>query len=507
MNYGIRALARRTRRFISPLLTIVLALVLSGALVGTILLTSNLEWPAFLGGVLFAGMLALISQTTRMALRLARRDAQIRHYRERLEQEAAGVRAAHAAAAYARAELQLVLDATPYPVLYVDRNLQCRHHNRAALQYIGVDTKRNGGQPIRALLGERAYETADAQFQQALEGKEREYELVVRNAAGRLSRVMARQIPYPTVNPDGFYLLFFDNRDAAAGANAASPDAGPRSGPAQNTVRAVSAPEGTGPGAVERQKLLSALHGNEFFLLAQRIACLKPHLPEADCYEVLLRLKEEEQNLLPPGGFIPVAERYGLMGEIDRWVVHAVVTHCAAQLQQAPDRHVPMLSVNLSLMSIADPDFALFVRSELRRFHVPPRALCFEIDETDLLENTRDVQNFVAAVRPAGCRIAIDGFGRSGMPFELLTDMPVDFLKLDASAVETLARMDTAKMEQVKTTCEKIGASTVAMFVESREMAQALTHVGIDYLQGFGIAMPAPVGDALTSATPEPLPE
>lgn len=506
MNQRIRALLAGMPRAVNPILTVVLSVVMSAALVGTIVFTSqSLQWLTFLGGVLFAGIVALTSQTSKMAWRLARRDAQVQRYKDRLEMQAGAVQAGSSRAAALGAKLDLLLNALPEPIVYVNRDLRCEYHNRAAAQWMELPGTSIDGLAMKAVLDEQSYGSAQSHFMRALEGKSEEYLLQLRDAVGRPTRFKARQLPFPAQNPDGFYLVLVldDQRPVHAGTGGGA-FRGNNAGQAEDALYIQSMTEHLVPSDIDRHKLLRALQENEFMLLAQRMACVKPELAETDCYEVLLRLKEEEQNMLPPGGFIPVAEHFGLMGEIDRWVVRTVVSHCLGQRARSPGCRLPMFSINLSHMSIADPGFALFVRAELQRPGFPARALCFEIDESELLERGQDVRNFVAAVRPKGCHIAVDGFGSGKISFENLKGLHVDYLKFDGNLIQNILRSpaDFAKVQAINAVCGKMGLRTVALFVESNDVAEALEKIGVDYLQGFGVARPEPIGACVVLPDP-----
>src|SRR5258706_12369350 len=124
-----------------------------------------------------------------------------------------------------------------------------------------------------------------------------------------------------------------------------------------------------------RGMLERALRENLFLLLAQKILPLKSGNPDPTCYEVLLRLKHEEDNMLPPGGFFDIAESLGMMAKIDRWVVRAVLTWCAARQRETPARPLPMMCVNISTPALKSSSFLGAVREELQASRVPPPVL------------------------------------------------------------------------------------------------------------------------------------
>lgn len=243
-----------------------------------------------------------------------------------------------------------------------------------------------------------------------------------------------------------------------------------------------------------RAMLEQALQQDQFLLLVQKIVAVRPGAAEPQCYEVLLRLQQEEERLLPPGGFLDLADSLGMTEELDRWVVRKVLSWGASRLKRNPAGRLPMMCVNVSTPTLDNPDFAHLVRGELNRSGYPPRALCFEIEERDFIERQGSVQRFIAAVKP-DCRIMVDNFGGVRVSFLHLAGLAIDFVKIDGAIVQNIHRDPTEliKAWAINLACQKIGMRTVAKFVESRETLDMLREIEIDYVQGFGIARPAPI--------------
>lgn len=243
-----------------------------------------------------------------------------------------------------------------------------------------------------------------------------------------------------------------------------------------------------------RTMLEHALRENQFLLFAQKIVAVRSGVAEPQCYEVLLRLKQEEENLLPPGGFLDLADSLGMTEELDRWVIRALAAWGGARHRDHPAERLPMMCVNVSQAALEDPAFPEFVHGELGRTGFPARALCFEIDERDVIERHAGVQRFVAAMKP-DCRIMVDNFGGVRVSFSHLTGLSVDFLKIDGGLVQNIHRdpAELIKVWAVNLACQKVGMRAVAKFVETRETLDMLREIEIDYVQGFGIARPAPI--------------
>jgi Amt family ammonium transporter len=244
-----------------------------------------------------------------------------------------------------------------------------------------------------------------------------------------------------------------------------------------------------------RAMLERALRENLFLLLAQRILPLKSGNPDPLCCEILLRLKQEEDNLLPPGGFFDVAESLGMMAKIDRWVVRAALSWCAARLKGNPAKPLPMLCVNVSAPALKSTSFLEAVREELERAGVPSRVLCFELNERDVLEQPLAARTFISTLKPLGCRFTLDSFGSTKVSFSHLNELPVDFIKIDGVIIESMLQgpLGPATVKAINLVCKEVGIRTIAEFVENKETLGKLREIGVDYVQGFGIARPEPI--------------
>ncbi|KXS30389.1 MAG: Diguanylate phosphodiesterase, partial [Candidatus Gallionella acididurans] len=212
-------------------------------------------------------------------------------------------------------------------------------------------------------------------------------------------------------------------------------------------------------------------------------------------YEILVRLKEEEGSMLPPGTFFPLAEKYGLMPQLDRWVVQHVTEWIAGQNPQAEQREGPIYFINVSEATIADPGFPEYLQLTLQEYGVPGTALCFEITDSQLASQTSDVAVFAQQVRRCGCLVALSGFGRDRVLFDLIRGFQVEFLKIDGSVILDLLRdpLKHAKVIALSRVAKKIGVKTIAEMVESEETIASLREIGIDFAQGFGISRPRPL--------------
>ena len=241
------------------------------------------------------------------------------------------------------------------------------------------------------------------------------------------------------------------------------------------------------------QRLRKALAGDELQLYMQPIAKLEER--RFVMAEVLVRLREEETKMLPPGEFLPVFEQYGMMPNLDRWVVNRLVRRIA----RGSLGGFRQFSINVASATLLDFSFPGHIAQILQQYGVPAQALCFEIDEVDVLGRLNAAARFGTAVRALGCRVAIDGFGRRAATFAPLKTLRVDFIKVDGSITRRLLSTNTAlnKLRAIVRVAQTIKVGVIAEFVEEADVLARLITLGVDYAQGFGIARPAPMDDLL----------
>jgi diguanylate cyclase (GGDEF)-like protein len=246
------------------------------------------------------------------------------------------------------------------------------------------------------------------------------------------------------------------------------------------------------------QRLHRALDQNSFRLHAQSIAPVEGAFQERHC-EILLRL-EEDGRLVPPGAFIPAAERFGIMPVVDRWVVRNALDIIGRSTVADRDTY----AINLSGLTFKDETFLPFLRDELLRTGVPAGILCFEITETSAIADLDEAVTFMKAARDMGCRFALDDFGAGMSSLTYLKRLPVDYVKIDGSFVRDMLndKMDRTTVEMINQISHLSGRKTIAEFVENDEILAALREIGVDYAQGYAVARPAPFVPVLAEPAP-----
>ncbi|MFO7808736.1 EAL domain-containing protein [Guyparkeria sp.] len=235
--------------------------------------------------------------------------------------------------------------------------------------------------------------------------------------------------------------------------------------------------------------LRAAIAEDRLDLAAQRIVPVRAGIPII--HEMLLRVTDVDGRPRFPTEYIEIAEKHHAMGEIDRWVIRQ---SCRWLARQPPDSGT--LSINLSAHSVQEPDMLEFIRQELGEWDVDPARVVFEITETAAIINLDQAERLIAAMRRIGCRFALDDFGGGFLSFEYLRRLNPDIVKIDGRLVEDLSHDPVAAVivSAIVQVSRVMGAQTVAEWVETDDQHQQVTEMGVDYIQGFLLHRPAPLG-------------
>ncbi|OOG24145.1 hypothetical protein B1C78_09475 [Thioalkalivibrio denitrificans] len=241
-------------------------------------------------------------------------------------------------------------------------------------------------------------------------------------------------------------------------------------------------------------EITDALRENRMELYCQRLMALRPG--QCDGAEVLVRLRERDGTLTPPMAFIPAAERYNLMTDIDRWVIR----HTCAALASSGERYAEtVFNINLSGLSLSDDDLAGFICEQAEAFGIPPHRLRFEITETSAVANIDTALELIGALNEKGFTFALDDFGSGLSSLAYLKTLPVQHLKVDGAFVRNMIAdaVDRTMVQSVVHIAGVLGITVSAEFVEDVDTLEALREMGFDYAQGYGIGYPVPLRDYL----------
>ncbi|MFK7794890.1 MAG: EAL domain-containing protein [Gammaproteobacteria bacterium] len=238
--------------------------------------------------------------------------------------------------------------------------------------------------------------------------------------------------------------------------------------------------------------ITGALKEDRFMLYCQPIVSLSLGNRSIQHYELLLRLNDANGNIIMPGSFIPAAERYGLMPNVDRWVIHTALHSYHETFGEKSGVHI---AINLSGNSLNDDKLLPFIKDELASSEVDPQHVCFEITETAAINNLTQASHLIKELKSIGCCFALDDFGSGLSSFTYLKNLPVDYLKIDGSFVTDMSNdtIDYAMVEAINQMGHVMGIGTIAECAESEEVVEQLRKLGVDFAQGYAMGSPMPM--------------
>ncbi len=236
-----------------------------------------------------------------------------------------------------------------------------------------------------------------------------------------------------------------------------------------------------------------AFDDNRFSLYYQPIVPVNDRAHPA-WFEILLRLFDEKGNKYFPGRILPVVQRYNMMLEIDRWVLNRFFQYF--KVNEGFLRGRPyMFNINLSGAALNDDFFLEYIEDLFAQYEVPPEQVCFELTETIAIANFNQALNFIQKLKAFGCRFALDDFGTGLASFSYLKFLPFDYLKIDGHFIKNINEnlIDQEMVKMINTVAHLMGIQTIAEFVEEQAIQEQLQKIGVDFMQGYWIAKPAPL--------------
>jgi len=238
-------------------------------------------------------------------------------------------------------------------------------------------------------------------------------------------------------------------------------------------------------------RLKGALEENRIILYGQKIAPTNPRKGKRFAIEILMRIEDENQLILP-SSFISAAERYDLMPSLDRVVINYVFEWLEKQLKHPKIHEIEFFTINISGLSISQNEFLPFLKNCVRKSGIPSYKLCFELTETAAVSNLESAGKFMTELKTLGCKFALDDFGSGMSSFTYLKNLPVDFLKIDGHFIKNIVNdpVDNAMVMAINQVGHVMGLKTIAEYVEDDDVQEALVNMGVDYIQGYNIGQP-----------------
>ena len=244
-------------------------------------------------------------------------------------------------------------------------------------------------------------------------------------------------------------------------------------------------------------RIQRALDDDRFELYAQPILPVLSQPSAPVHYELLLRMQDEQGQIVMPGAFLSAVERYNLSARLDNWVIR----NAFDWLVRNPEfrEELDLVSINLSGHSLGDGQLMGYIIEQFKGGRIPPEKICMEITETAAITNLTSATRFIKLLKEWGCRFALDDFGSGLSSFAYLKNLPVDFLKIDGLFVKDILddAIDYAMVKSINEIGHVMGKRTVAEFVDSEAILSSLRVIGVDYAQGYAVGEPCPIDELL----------
>ncbi len=246
------------------------------------------------------------------------------------------------------------------------------------------------------------------------------------------------------------------------------------------------------------KRLHHALEKNLFCLYAQSIEPLDTE-DQRQHFEILLRLKDQDDVIIGPNDFLPIANRYSMMPQIDSWVIENLFTQLAEADSKNYRKYV--FTINLSGASLNDDIFLDFLQTKIVEYNLDPKLFCFEITESVAINNIPKISAFIKSLKNLGCSFALDDFGTGMSSLTYLKELPVDYIKIDGSFIREINNDSITKsmVIAINNLAQIIGLKTIAEFVEDQAILKTIQDLKVDYAQGFYFGKPCLLNKVISS--------
>ncbi len=465
------------------------------------------HWRAALGFSLIFTILISIIQIARAEKIVRNLSDQLTISKERLGNEIKHRLWAEKTASENKIKSQFIDENIPVMLAYFNTDLRCRYHNRIFRRWFGLKPDQIDGHFLKEFSNEEFFSEIQNRSEEILSGKTIHNERVLKSTKG---------FPYIFTEQ---YLPHLDNKGKAIGFYTLhTPRAQEKNRVSAKNIKVDSAPKTetkkstaienkneatlqpgtqTSKPGVTANRIAQAIESGEFNLYCQKIIPVKPSISSSSHYEILIRMHEEENNLMPPGSFLPLVDQFKMMPKLDRWIINHIV-HWLSGHPKANS----VFYLNVAKDSLSDRDLPGFIHDLLKRTRVPATNLCFEIEISDAEANLADTASFTSKIRELGCLVSLCSFTEAPESFNLLDKIKVDYLKIDGSIVCNILRDedDLTRIKSIQQFATETGIQTIAEMVETDDITTKLQEIGVDFAQGFGIAKPHPFNDLESAA-------
>ncbi len=492
--------------FVRPYLPACIALLFTFALIINVFFFNELalHWSAILWLSLVLTLIAIIIQVARTEKNIQSYSNQLLINKERLTNEIKHRLWAEKAASESKIKSLFIDENIPVMLAYFNADLRCRYHNRIFRRWFGLKPDQIDERLLTEFSSEEFFSDIKNCVTEILAGKTIHNERVLKSTKGFPYIFTEQYVPHLDNKGKaiGFYTIHTPRTQEKNRVSAKNKVAHPIKPepkkiiemPPQNTAIALST--GQNPNSSEAtttaSRIAQAIEGGEFNLYYQQISPIKPSSTTAAHYEILIRMNEEENSLMPPGSFLPFVDQFNMMPQLDRWIVN----HIAAWLSTHPEAD-SIFCINVARDTLGDRTFADFIQDQIKTKGINTSSLCFEVEVSDAEANIPDTIAFSQKIHELGCLLSLCSFSHSPSSVELLDKITTDYLKIDGSLICNILRdeEDLEKVIEINQLARKLGIKTIAELVETDDIIVKLQEIGIDYAQGFGIAKAHPFKD------------
>jgi len=451
-------------------------------------------WVTTLWILLFVAIFVLLGQTLHAKKEIHNHSSQSTANKERLSNEIKHRLWAEKTITEVKAKSQIIDENIPVLLAYFNTDQRCHYHNRIFRKWFGLKPDQIDGKLLEEFSNEEFASSIKKHIQEILSGKTIHEERVLKSTKGFPYIFTEQYIPHldNTGKAIGFYTLHtpvaHDKKHVTSKNNSQT----------EKTVLNDKHPSGTSKASSESprsgitaERIIEALKGGEFNLYCQKIIPLDLDSSAPVHYEILIRMAEEENNLMPPGSFLPLVDQLKMMPQLDRWVANFIVKWLASRTQE----NKSVFCLNVARDTLCDKTFVEFIKNNIQQSKISAQSICFEIEESDAKSNLVATTFFTEKIRELGCLVTLCSFGQSTASMDLLKKIKVDYLKIDGGIVCNILYDDEelARAKGINQIAQKLNLKTMAELVENDETITKLRDIGIDFAQGFGIAKPHPL--------------
>ena len=462
------------------------------------------HWNVMLWIGLLSVILILLGQLIHANKQINNYSEQLMASKERLNNEIKHRLWAEKTTAESKIKSQYVDENIPVMLAYFNAEQRCRYHNRLFRKWFGLTPDQIDGLLLSEFASKEFASSISEHIDAILSGKTVHEERILKSTKGFPYIFIEQYIPYLDNKGRivGFYTL---HTPRAQEKHLVVSRRNQQTQAAPHNILSVSKnilPSETDPkDSITASRIAQAIDSGKFNVYCQKIVPVDKNALLPVQYEILIRMMEEENNLMPPGSFLPLVDQFGLMPQLDSWVAGYVIEWVAEHSKE--ERSV--FCLNIARDTLRDKKFITFINEKLQKTQLAAAKLCFEIEENDAHSNLEDAVSFIEAIRKIGCLVTLCSFGQSAASMDLLKKMKFDYLKIDGSIICNMLHdeEDMTRIKGINQIARRLSIKTIAELVETRETLAKLNEIGINYAQGFGIAKPCPL-DAVKVAAMNP---